>query len=112
MLSKEEIIAMNNTELGRKTASAVESDRQACSRMTEPGAPDQANSASDSSHFAAGQTAASSNSMTLARQARIRTCFISSEMPNDASSFNPAYKCGQTDQPLAKHLLESAIWAR
>jgi hypothetical protein len=103
---------MNKTELGRKAASTVERDGLTCSWLTEPGAPDQANSAPGSMRFTSRQIAPPSNSMNLARQARNRTCLISSEMSNDAPTFNPVYKSGQTDLPSDKHLSESAIWAQ
>ena len=88
---------MNSTELGGRTASTVERDRQIRTRLTELGAPDQANGTSESIRFATTLIAPSSNLMTPARRARIRTCLISSKMPNGAATFNPDYKSGQTD---------------
>lgn len=112
MLSKEEIIAVNNTELGRKPVSTVERGRQTCSRLTEPGAPDQANGASGSVRFTATLIAQSNNSITPGRQARLRLCLISSKMPDDATTFNSGYKSGQACCPPEKHLSESSEWTQ
>ncbi len=103
---------MNNTALGRKTVSTVELDQQTCSRLTELGAPDHANGATESIRFTTTLIAPSNNSMTPARQARIRSCLISCKVPNDVSTFNPDYKSGQTGRLTERHLSESPEWTQ